>query len=111
MACAFPTDGAAGEFADRLGRELGPDGWFEAAYQRDIWYATLVHFTNDIRDRQRLIDFVAERRQLDLGSTTIGSAELVTFRYNGRQPIRRSLARAEFSASSPGRGSSTCPGC
>lgn len=101
MACAFPVDDAADEFADRLGHELGADGWFEAGYQRDIWYATLVHFTGHIRDRQGLVEFVARRRHLDLGHTDAEAAELLRFQYNGRQPVRRGLARAELAASVP----------
>src|SRR5581483_2064363 len=56
MACAVPKDGAADAFAARLGDELGDDGWFEAQFHRDIWYATLLHFTSDIADRQGLVD-------------------------------------------------------
>ncbi|MFC6016346.1 hypothetical protein ACFP2T_09060 [Plantactinospora solaniradicis] len=96
MLCAFPEDSAAAGFADRLGEELGPDGWFEAAYHRDIWYATLVHFTSEIRDPQGLVDWVAARRHLDLGTTTVGAAELLRFAYNGRQPVRVGLSRAPF---------------
>ena len=101
MACAFPVDEAADEFADRLGHELGADGWFEAEYQRDIWYATLVHFTGDIRDRHGLVEFVARRRRLDLGHTDAGAAELLRFRYNGCQPVRQGLACAELAAPVP----------
>lgn len=94
MACAFPEDGAADDFARRLGDELGPDGWFEANYHRDIWYATLVHFTGELRDPRGLVDWVAARRRLNLGCTAVGAAELLRFRYNGRQPVRVALARA-----------------
>lgn len=98
MLCAFPEDPAAAGFADRLGAELGTDGWFEAAYHRDIWYATLVHFAAEIRDPSGLVDWVAARRRLDLGTTTVGAADLLRFAYNGRQPVRVGLARAPFGA-------------
>jgi hypothetical protein len=94
MACAFPQDDAADEFARRLGVELGPDGWFEADYHRDIWYATLVHFTGELRNPHRLVDWVASRRRLNLGCAVVSEAELLWFRYNGRQPVRVGLARA-----------------
>jgi hypothetical protein len=88
MACAYPTDDAADRFAERLGRELGDDGWFEAAFHRDIWYATLMHFTGDLANPAGLVEWVAERRQMDLGVTTAEKAELVAFRYTGRHMSR-----------------------
>jgi hypothetical protein len=94
MVCAYPEDDAADVFASRLGNELGDDGWFEAHYHRDIWYATLLHFAGEIRDRQGLVDWVAARRRLDLGVTRADGAELLRFRYDGRQPVRHTLARA-----------------
>jgi hypothetical protein len=93
MVCAFPDDDAADDFAGRLGAELGADGWFEKAYRRDIWYATLVHFTGELRDPRGLVDWVAARRRLDLGGCAVGGAELLRFRYDGRQPVRVRLAR------------------
>ncbi len=94
MVCAVPEDGAADAFAGRLGDELGPDGWFEAQYHRDIWYATLLHFTSDIRDRNGLVDWVGARRHLDLGLTRADEAELLRFHFDGRQPVRHTVARA-----------------
>jgi hypothetical protein len=93
MVCAYPTDGAADEFARRLGDELGDDGWFEAALHRDIWYATLVHFTGELADPAGLVQWVAERRQLDLGVVDAATAELVAFRYTGRHMTRVDVSR------------------
>jgi hypothetical protein len=98
MACAYPIDDAADDFADRLGLELGEDGWFEAAYRRDIWYATLLHFAAEVRDPARLVEWVSQRRSMDLGFVELDGAELLTFRYNGRQPARLALAQAPFGA-------------
>jgi hypothetical protein len=103
MVCAFPVDDAAGEFADRIGDELGADGWFEAGYHRDIWYATLVHFTGDVRDPGGLVDWVAARRGLDLGIISVDEAELLRFQYNGRQPVRVGLARAALGSATARR--------
>ncbi|WP_271190025.1 hypothetical protein [Dactylosporangium matsuzakiense] len=96
MVCAYPVDPAADDFADRLGVELGADGWFEASYRRDIWYATLVHFAAEVSDPAGLAAWVRRRRALDLGVLELDGAELVTFRFNGRQPVRSALAQAPF---------------
>jgi hypothetical protein len=96
MVCAYPVDDAADAFAEQLGDELGDDGWFEADYQRDIWYATLLHFAAEMRDPGALVEWVSARRRLDLGVVEVDEAELVGFRYNGRQPVRVRLARAAF---------------
>ncbi|MGW4463004.1 hypothetical protein [Micromonospora sp. NPDC004704] len=98
MACAYPADSAADDFAARLAEELGEDGWFETGFVRDIWYATLIHFSGPIRHLVDLVDWVAARRDLELGQTIVHEAELVRFRYNGRQPIRVALATAPFGA-------------
>jgi hypothetical protein len=82
MACAIPLDAQADLLMDRFAEELGPDGWFEHPHgRRDIWYLNLVHFTSHIASPQHLIDWVAERRRLDVGRTTITTAELVRFHY------------------------------
>jgi hypothetical protein len=83
MACAFPLDAQADLLMDRFAEELGPDGLFEHPHgRRDIWYLNLVHFTSHIPSPQRLIDWVAERRRLDVGRTTITTTELVRFHYS-----------------------------
>jgi hypothetical protein len=94
MACAYPVDGAADELARRLRHELGDDGWFEAKFHRDIWYATLVHFAADIVDPSALVDWVADRRDLDVGPVVVDEVELLRFEYDGRQPVRVTLAAA-----------------
>jgi hypothetical protein len=98
MACAYPVDRAADEFAARLGEELGDDGWFEADFNRDIWYATLVHFTGPLDDPAALVDWVSARRDLDAGDGVVEEAELLRFQFDGRQPVRKPLAAAHLEA-------------
>lgn len=93
IACALPVDNAADTFADRLSDELGEDGWFEAGHRRDIWYATLLHFTAEVRDPHSLVDWVAARRHMDLGAAEADEAHLLRFHLNGRQPVRHTLVR------------------
>lgn len=93
MACMYPTH-AADEFAASLGDELGDDGWFEASFTRDIWHATIVHFTGPCADPQALVEWVADRRDVDLGEVLVPEAELIRYRYNGRQPVRVPLSVA-----------------
>ena len=83
MACAVPLDPQADLLMDRFAEALGPDGWYEQPDgRRDIWYLNLLHFTTDLTSPQHLIDWVAARRTLDLGRTTIPAAELVRFHHS-----------------------------
>ena len=81
MVCAHPVDDNADRFMDLLNDELGDDAWREAGFRRDIWYANLLHFAADIAAPSELIEWVAQRRELDLGRVVIDIAELVRFRY------------------------------
>jgi hypothetical protein len=92
MACAWPVDTAADAFAWALGDELGADGWFEAGIRRDIWYAMVLHFAGPIRSPRTLVDWVTARRRLDLGETTISSAQICQWVPDRRRPAPRVLA-------------------
>lgn len=84
MASAEAVDSAADEFMDRLNEELGPDGWYERPHgRRDIWYSNLLHFTGDIPEPTKLIEWVAERRTLELDELVVPAAQLVRFRLAG----------------------------
>jgi hypothetical protein len=81
MACAYPVDGSADRFADLLKDRLGHDGWREDGFTRKIWYTNILHFAADIAQPAALVEWVAQRRRLDLGRVKIETAELVRFRY------------------------------
>lgn len=81
MVCAQPVDDHADRLAQRLREELGDDAWREAGCERDIWYASILHFAADIAAPSELVEWVAQRRDLDLGRTVTNTAELVRFRY------------------------------
>jgi hypothetical protein len=94
MCSAEPVDAAAGELATALGEELGPDGWHEADFNRDIWYANLVHFTGPIADPEGLVGWAADRRRRGFGETKITEIELMRWAYDGRQVVPVELARS-----------------
>lgn len=81
MVCAHPVDDSASRFMHLLKEQLGADAWYEAEFRRDIWYANLVHFATDIEDPAGLIEWVAARRQLNLGRMVLDTAELWRFHY------------------------------
>jgi hypothetical protein len=81
MVCASAVDDNADKFTDLLKDELGADAWREAGFSRDIWYANILHFAGDIAQPAELIEWVVQRRELDLGRAVIDTAELVRFRY------------------------------
>ena len=81
MVCARPVDRNADRFMDLLTDELAKDAWFEAGFRRDIWYATILHFAADIEQPAELVEWVEQRRKLNLGRTLMDTAELVRFRY------------------------------
>jgi len=97
MVAALPTDENAEGLMDVLEDELGEDGWFEAGFRRDIWYANVLHFAADIEAPAELVAWVRARRDLDLGRMVMDTAELVRFRYEDATDGR--LMRPEVLAS------------
>jgi len=92
MACAEPVDSAADAFMDELTVQLGEDAWFEQG-RRDIWYVNLLHFTGDIPEPAKLIDWVAEQRTMEPVEVVVAAAELVRFRLaGGERPHMRPVA-------------------
>ena len=94
MACVEPLDAAADDFAAALGEELGPDGWYENEFNRNIWYANLVHFTGPIADPRGLVEWVRARRlgDLEVNHFAASAVELIRWSYNGRQVLPVGIA-------------------
>ncbi|MFJ4440425.1 hypothetical protein [Streptomyces sp. NPDC088923] len=99
MLCASPSGPAIERFAACLAEELGDDGWFEAGFTRDIWYANLVHLTGLPTDPRALVEWVAARRDLDLGSSVHTSVDLVAWTFGNRHMVPTTLGRAELNGS------------
>ena len=74
LACAEDRDGRVQGFAERFRAELGPDGGYEDEFNRDIWYASLVHFLGCPGHPAELVAWVGQRRRVDLGVSTARAA-------------------------------------
>jgi hypothetical protein len=81
MACAGPVDNNTDTLMDLFKDQLGDDAWLEAGFSRDICYANILHFAADIAQPAELVEWVAQRRELDLGRAVMDTVELVRFRY------------------------------
>jgi hypothetical protein len=104
---ATPVDEQEDRFMDALKEELGQDAWHEADFRRDIWYLNLLHFANDIAHPDRLVEWVQERRHLDLGVTHADWAHLVRFRYddtNSRPYMRPEILGEAALGGEPAKG-------
>ncbi|MFC7361696.1 hypothetical protein [Nocardioides astragali] len=80
MVQAEPVDEAPWELMRRLSDALGPLAWFEEL-QRDIWYASVVHFAAPILDSRGLVDWAEQRRRSLSHDVVLDSLTLTRFRY------------------------------
>lgn len=99
MACAVDLDHQATSYMTRLAEELGPDGWHERGYGRNLCYINLLHFTTDIPAPTQLIDWVRSHRTTTFGQVTIDTVELVRFHHSPDGP--RPYMRPEVLAFTP----------
>lgn len=98
MASAEPIGSGADDFAAALAEELGPWGFYEASFDRSIWYSNLIHFTGPLAAPEALVQWVARRRALDLGVTEVPAAHLLDWKYDGCQMVPVSLGRSTFAS-------------
>lgn len=80
MVQAEPLDDAPWELMRRLRAALGPLAWFEEQ-ERDIWYASVLHFAAPILDAPSLVSWAAERRRSLAHDLVLDSLMLARFRY------------------------------
>jgi hypothetical protein len=96
MAQVEPSGAGPWQFMERLHAELGELAWFEDQWRRrNIWYATLVHFADDILDPTGLVDWVREHRTIAPVQFTINEVELVRFRHVAAAADGERLMRPE----------------
>jgi hypothetical protein len=91
MLRATPCDDGPDRLASALRRELGDDGWFEAEYQRDIWFLNLVHFAGPVERAAELNAWV-EHQSRSIGECTITQADLVRWEFGGTRMVPVLLA-------------------
>jgi hypothetical protein len=82
MVQAEPVGDGAWALMRRLRAALGPHAWYEDQWQeRDIWYASVLHFASTVADAPRLVAWARERRHLDPVDVVLDTVSLVRFRY------------------------------
>ncbi len=84
---AEPVEQGAQALRERLGTELGEDGWLEDhVYEngRDpIWYCSILHYASPIADPAKLLAWVDESAGTSLGVHTFESVEICLWAQDG----------------------------
>jgi hypothetical protein len=88
MVRAAPVEQRVHALRERLGAELGEDGWLEDRVfenGRDpIWYCSILHYASPIADPEHLIAWVDERAGISLGVHSFESVEICLWAHDGR---------------------------
>jgi hypothetical protein len=84
VVAAEPANSSAEKLRAVVLAELGGDGGFEEDRDRgDLWWSTLLHFAAPLADGVGLVDWVEERRTLDLGLFQARGLDLVRYEHDG----------------------------
>lgn len=84
VVAAEPANSSAATLRAVVSAELGGDGCFEEDRPRgDLWWSTLLHFAGPLADGATLVDWVEDRRTLDLGLFQALSLDLVRYEHDG----------------------------
>jgi hypothetical protein len=93
LMAAEPRDSAAADLRAVLASELGADAVFEdETYRRGLWWSTLLHFAAPLADGAALVEWVEQRRTLDVGLFRARSLDLVRYEYDGARTAPVALA-------------------
>ena len=92
MACALPVDDAPDRLSAAYAAALGPDGWLESGFRRDIWYLNVLHFAAPVRDPRALTDWIAARRASAPIRLRVSEVEIAAWRFTGSGMAPRRLA-------------------
>jgi hypothetical protein len=100
IADAEPADDAARRLRPTLSRALPGGAAFESSYRADRWWLTLVHLAAPPTDPAALVDWVEDRRSLDLGTLHAKRLELVRYEHRsdpaGARTVPVTLASTEL---------------
>jgi hypothetical protein len=82
---------------------LGPLAWFEDQWQeRDIWYASVLHFAAPLLDASGLVDWARSRQDVPAFDIVLDTLSLVRARYReddaGRRMVMEPWHTAELTA-------------
>jgi hypothetical protein len=84
VVAAEPANSSAANLRAVVAAELDGDGGFEEDRDRgDRWWSTLLHLAGPLADGAALVDWVEDRRTLDLGLFQARSLDLVRYEYDG----------------------------
>jgi hypothetical protein len=85
MVRAIPLSRAADVLRQRLGAELGPDGWLEDDFfenGRDpIWYCSILHYAAALSNVEDLVNWIDRQADGAVGACTFDSVEICTWKY------------------------------
>lgn len=82
MVQAEPVDDQPWELMRCLRAALGPLAWFEDQWgERDIWYASILHFAAPVLDAPGLVDWARARRSSLAHDVVLDALTLTRFRY------------------------------
>jgi hypothetical protein len=92
LACVGAGTAELHGLSDALADELGEDAWLERDHHpRTMRHVSVLHFGAAIARPAALVDWVADRRTSEIGTTMINSVDLVRFRHDrspGRELMR-----------------------
>ncbi len=92
MVQAEPVDDAPWDLMRRLRAALGPLAWYEEQWQeRDIWYASVLHFAAPVLDAPGLVGWAEARRASLAHDLALDTLTLTRFRYR-EDGARRHMA-------------------
>ncbi|RYC12938.1 hypothetical protein [Nocardioides zhouii] len=92
MVQAEPVDDEPWELMRRLRAALGPLAWYEEQWQeRDIWYASVLHFAAPVLDAPGLVEWAASHRESLAHDVVLDMLTLTRFRYR-EDGVRRHMA-------------------